>query len=443
MKRLFSEHAYSDDLIERCFWAEAVPDALLERPPLTASHKTDVAIIGAGFTGLSAALELARNGLDVTVLDARFPGWGASGRNGGFCCLGGSKLGDAQMDRLFGKPERLLWRLTEKRAIEHVAGFLQHRDIDAETHSVGETMMAHKASRARFDKAVAAAEENYGLQASVLGKEALARNGLSGPFQGALTIPSGFGLHPRKYVLGLLDAAEAEGAVVMGDTPVTKLEKTPNGYRLISGAGQLECERVIIATNGYSSDDLPDWMAGRYIPTQSSVIVTRPLEENEREAAGWTSRQMAYDTRNLLHYFRLMPDNRFLFGMRGGLRSTPRSEQRIQRAIRRDFERMFPAWRDVETPYYWSGMVCLAPALTPFCGPVEGMPGMFAAFGYHGNGVAMGSYCGAQLAQALLGQAPEHALPSFMKKPPKRFPLGRFRKALLWPTYAMAGLADL
>ncbi|UYV37131.1 FAD-dependent oxidoreductase [Rhodobacteraceae bacterium D3-12] len=442
MKRLFAEHAYSDDRIERCFWAEEVPNKLLRRPPLSGPHKTEVAIIGSGFTGLSAAFELARNGVSVTVLDSKFPGWGASGRNGGFCCLGGSKLDDAQMDRAFGKPERLLWRQTEKRAIEHVAKFLKCQEIEADTHSIGETILAHTASRAGFKNVAASVQENYGLAARVMAKDELRHQGLDGPFHGAMTIPSGFGLHPRKYLLGLLRAAESEGALVVGDAPVTGFQKIAGGYQLECGTIPVECDRVILATNGYSSDDLPDWMAGRYLPAQSSVIVTRPLEKHEREAAGWTSRQMAYDTRNLLHYFRLMPDNRFLFGMRGGLRSTPRSDQGIQRAIRRDFEKMFPAWRDVETPYYWSGMVCLAPALTPFCAPVEDMPGVFAAFGYHGNGVAMGSYCGVQVAQILLGRNSEHQMPAFLKKPPKRFPLGRFRKALLWPAYAMAGIAD-
>ena len=122
----------------------------------------------------------------------------------------------------------------------------------------------------------------------------------------------------------------------------------------------------------------------------------------ELEAQGWTSRQMCYDSRNLLHYFRLMPDNRFLFGTRGGLLSSPRAEAAAQARARRDFEAMFPAWSNVDTPFGWSGMVCLSRNRTPYVGPIPEMPGAFAALAYHGNGVAMGSYSGHMLAGLLL-----------------------------------------
>jgi glycine/D-amino acid oxidase-like deaminating enzyme len=201
----------------------------------------------------------------------------------------------------------------------------------------------------------------------------------------------------------------------------------------------VNAEQVIIATNGYSSDDLPDWLAGRYIPAQSNIIVTRPMSENELGAQGWTTLQASYDSRNLLHYFRLMPDRRFLFGMRGGLTSNPGAEARARARVRRDFETMFPAWAHVETPFRWSGMVCLARNGTPFAGPVPGRPGMFAGLAYHGNGVAMGSYTGKLLSGLLLGR---NDVPPPMQMPMSRFPLGRARRALLPPVYLAKGLMD-
>ena len=133
---------------------------------------------------------------------------------------------------------------------------------------------------------------------------------MSGPFHGGLTIPLGFALNPRKYHAGLARAAQQAGATLHAHSPVTRLRPIAGRWQLDTAAGSVTADRVLLATNGYSSEDLPDWLAARYLPVQSSVIVTAPLTEAQRQAQGWTSRQMAYDTRQLLHYFRLLPDNR-------------------------------------------------------------------------------------------------------------------------------------
>ncbi|MBC7181863.1 MAG: FAD-dependent oxidoreductase, partial [Roseovarius sp.] len=157
-------------------------------------------------------------------------------------------------------------------------------------------------------------------------------------------------------------------------------------------------------------------------------------------AQGWTTRQMCYDDRFFLHYFRLMPNNRMLFGMRGGLFSSPGFDARMHRTIRRHFEAMFPAWRHVETPHSWNGLLSLAPDLTPYAGPIPDMPGAFTGLSYHGNGVAMASYAGAILADLALDRTPRTLYPEIMRKPPRKWPLGRFRRAMLWPPYALATL---
>ena len=162
---------------------------------------------------------------------------------------------------------------------------------------------------------------------------------------------------------------------------------------------------------------------------------------DEIQSQGWFSDQMAYDSRNLLHYFRLMPDRRFLFGMRGGLISSTRSEKAIRRQLRRDFEQMFPAWSGVETTHCWSGMVCLARNLVPFVGPVPEVKGMFAGLCYHGNGVAMGTYAGRLLSDLVLAQAPGLPYSTAIQSMP-RFPLGRARRLLMPPAYAALGLMD-
>ena len=444
VRRIFSDHAYGPAPAAENFWASRIPDARLMRPPLTGDKRADVAVIGAGFTGLSAALHLAQAGAEVVVLDAQHPGWGASGRNGGFCCLGGAKADGAEIARRHGTAARDDWHRTEVAAIALVEDLLRRHAIAADRHSSGETVLAH--NRRAMNALVARAgtiAEAYGVVPILHDKADLQNRGMAGPFLGGMTTPLGFALDPRAYIAGLTDAAEAAGARIHGTSPVLRIDSDARGHSLSSPGGQLRAARLILATNGYSADDLPPWMAGRYMPAQSNVLVTRPLTLAEQSAGGWTSDQMAYDSRNLLHYFRLMPDGRFLFGRRGGLLSSPAADRRAIRATRAHFDRMFPAWSHVETPFNWSGMVCLAPDLTPYCGPIPDRAGAYAGFAYHGNGVAMASHTGALLADLALDRKPQRPYPQVMQLAPGRFPLGRWRRTLMPAAYAMAGLADL
>lgn len=433
MKRIFSDYAYGPGPRAGCWWDATC--AIPSFEALEGDTHCDVVIVGGGFTGVSAALHLARAGADVVVVDAAQMGWGASGRNGGFCCLGGGIASDATLDRAFGRHERLAWRRTEAAAVATVARLVDELGLDVDRHSDGETLLAHRARDAQdFEAEARRIEENYGVMARVDNPDSI---GMGGPFFQALTTPIGFGLNPRKYLAGLVRAAQQAGVRFHDQTEVTEVR---SGY-VKTPKGTVRASRIILATNGYSSEDVPAWMRARYMPAQSTVLVTRPLTDAEQQAQGWTSTQMAYDSRHLLHYFRRMPDGRFLFGMRGGLRSGTRAEMRARRAVERDFRSMFPAWRDVEVTHTWSGFVCLARRGLPYVGPVPDHPGVLAGFAFHGNGVAMGTHAGACLAALAQDQMPEH-LPAAMQVPPQRFPFGGLRRAIMPPIYAGFALAD-
>lgn len=440
MRRLYEPHAYGPAPLADSLWSETpLPDHARAEGEIA----TDIAVIGGGYTGLSAALHLAEAGEGVTVLEAERIGWGASGRAGGFCCLGGSKISNAALTRRFGAQGRRDVRAAEKEAVALVEARIARHGWDVQRHSQGETLLAHTPRHWRALQAeVAQVREDYGVTPEMIPADALRQHGMNGPFHGAMTIPVGFALNPRRYVRGLAEAAQAAGARLHAQSPVTGIARTGRGFVLSTPTARITARRLVLATNGYSSEDVPDWLRGRYLPLQSNILATRPLTAEERDAQGWTTAQMCYDTRHLLHYFRLLPDGRFLFGMRGGVYADPRSNARLQAKIRRDFAAMFPAWRDVEIPHLWSGLVCLARNATPFVGPIPEMPGAFAGLAFHGNGVAMGSHAGRLLADLVRDRAPEALYPAAFAAPPRRFPLGRFRRALLLGVNAALSLAD-
>lgn len=439
MTRIYPDYAYGPGPRAGCFWDSTCE--LPEMPALDHDLRCDVAIIGAGVTGLNAAMTLRVGGVDVCVLEAEQPGWGASGRNGGFCCLGGGKLSDAALDRQFGKAARLEWRQAEVAAVNHVAAFLDVQGEDADRQPGGETWVAHRRRHLRgLDAEMAAMEENYGVSPKRHDAADLVALGMSAGFHGGLTLPIGFGLNPRKYMAALLRHCRSAGVGIHGHSPVQSLLRRDGGWRLAVPGGSIQAREVIVATNGYCSETLPSWLAGRYMPAQSAVIVTRPLTPEELESQGWTSRQMVYDSRQLLHYFRLLPDNRMLFGMRGGLIAGPSAQDRSLRKAAGDFRRMFPAWQEVEVTHSWSGFVSLSRRLLPIVGPVPEAPGLWTAMCYHGNGVAMGSYAGTLVAQSVLA---EDRRPAVLRTRAMPFPLGRARRALLWAAYLGYVVADL
>ncbi len=433
MRRIYPDYAYGSGPRQGCWWDETVeaPDWPVQQGNL----KVDVAVVGGGFTGMSAALYLAQAGASVAVLEAETPGWGASGRNGGFCCLGGSKLASSTMRRRYGDAATQAYEQAEIDAVALVADLLTKNRIDADTHSNGETVLAHS------PRAMAHLRRNADEFGVLHEPDDLPKLGFGGTFFGGYSFPVGFGLNPRKYLFGVAAAAIDAGAKVFQKSAALTIGRKGARHEVTTPAGHVVADQVLICTNGYSSEDMPPWLAGRYMPAQSTVMVTRPLTEGELTAQGWTSDQMAYDSRHLLHYFRLMPDRRFLFGMRGGLFSSPGAEAAIRRKVRKDFAHMFPAWAGVDVTNMWSGLVCLSRNLVPFAGAVPGQPGIYAGLAYHGNGVAMGTYCGRALAHLVLGQ--DANLPVPLTRQPSRIPFGRARRILMPPAYALMALADL
>ena len=428
--RIYESAAYAANSLEGCYWVQTAPDTA-SYPRFDAEGTVEFAVIGAGFTGLSAALRLAEAGADVAVLDAHPPGWGASGRNGGFCCIGGAKASSAQIGARYGAAEAAKFHAAERAAIELVSKRITTLGLSVDRHSQGELQLAHSPKMfAQMRAEAAKLSATYGTQIDLIAPGDLTSMGLNAQgTHGGLRLDLGFALNPRKYALGLAQAVQARGGRIHSDSAVLSIAREGEYHVLTTAHGRLRARHLLMATNGYSSDTVPRWMRSRYLPLQSSVLVTRPLSDDEIAAQGWSSDLMAYDSRNLLHYFRLMPDRRMLFGMRGAVRWTAASHHAHRAATRAHFDAMFPAWRAVETPHFWSGLVCLARDLVPFVGALGQGENAYAAFAYHGNGVAMGSWSGDQMARLAMGQPTD--LPNFFQRSPQRFELGPLRRLSL------------
>ena len=441
MKRIYQDFAYGDGPVADCYW-----DTTIVRPPRAPGPEGEVthevAVIGGGYTGLSAALHLAQAGADVAVLEAKAIGWGASGRNGGFASMGGTKASEASLLKRFGAAAMAEWHAAQKEACALVGDLVEAHGIDVDAHSrEGEMCLAHRPEDfAGFRAEKPELERAYGVRVDVFDRDELAAMGMAGPeFHGGIRLPVGFALNPLKYVLGLAGAARGAGARIYEDAPASAVTRENGAYLLTTPRGRVRARKLIVGTNGYSSDDIPGWMAGRYLPALSAIIVTRELTEAEIAAQGWSAGYMSYDTRNLLHYFRLMPNRRFLFGGRGGVSSSAEALAERRRILRADFERMFPAWARVETPHFWSGFVCLTRDLTPFAGPIGDWDNAWAGFAWHGNGVALGTWSGKLLAGLATGR---RTAPALMAPEPRRLPFGAARRHLLRPAYAWYGWKD-
>ena len=448
MAGLYHPSLYDRQAAVGSYWEASAPPLARATPPLEGAASCEVAVIGAGYTGLTAALSLAEEeGIDVAVLEAGDPGWGASGRNGGFCCLGGAKLGYGAMVRRYGLPETRRFFQIQLEAIDLVTDFCRRREIDADLTGSGEIVLAHKASRlAGLRDEQARFRDLFGVDCPLLTPQDLAARGLAAAgFHGGLLVPAGVGLHPLKYLRGLARAAIDAGARGHGGSPVTNLSRQDGGFVLATPRGRLIARKVIIATNGYSEDARFPALAGRLLPVLSNILVTRPLSDAERAAQGWTDTTTCADSRNLLHYFRLLPDGRFLFGGRGGVSGAPAAAARGERRLRQAFERHFPAWRAAETAFFWRGLVCLTQPLVPYIGALGEAgeeEGLYAALAYHGNGVSFTAYAGRAVAGLVVGRQGAEALPAVVRAPLPAFPLAFLRKFYLAGAFGVYSLRD-
>lgn len=402
------------------WYAASVPSAP-DRPALADTIRADVAILGAGFTGLWAALTLARRGVRVVVLDAHRVGFGASGRNGGQVHSGFNKGQDWLEARLGVDAARALWALSEA-AKKNLRDFCQTQAPEAEYRSG----IAHGAySMAERDKLACEADymaRIYGHEIHVMDRSQFAELVKSPLYRGGTLDPSGGHLHPLAYAQALARAAEAEGAVIHECSEVTEIVGGAKAT-LKTTKGSVTADHVIVAGNGYLPNILPQVNAD-VMPINSFIAATEPLPQKWQEVL---SQDIAVaDSKFVVNYYRFSADRRFLFGGRESYSIGFPDD--IATALVARMHRLFPQLEGVKVDYVWGGALGITPTRLPIVKRIAS--NIIAAGGFSGQGVALSGMAGRIMAEAILGDG--RGLETFATLPTPRFPGGRaFRAPIL------------
>ena len=392
-----TESLFAADYKNQPYWWEAAP-----RPDLPANAppaKCDVAIVGSGYTGLAAAIELARGGRHVAVLDAEDAGWGCSSRNGGQ--VGTSiKPSFEDLKALHGEDVAFRIRREGQNALAWIGDFIEREKIDCDWQKVGRFHGAHNAAAYEtLARDVTKQPKGLEVEVFVVTRESQRAEIGSEFYHGGVIYPAHASLHPGKYHLALLARAQEAGATILSRCPVMAIQREGDGFRLNTPRGNLQAREVIVATNGYTGALTP-WLRRRVIPIGSYIIATEPLDPGLAKRLSPKNRVLG-DTRKLVFYYRLSEDGRrMVFGGRVALKETDPKVSAPR--LHRHMTRIFPELAATRITHSWMGFVAYTFDTLPHLG--RQADGIHYCMGYCGSGVSLASYFGTRLGQQLLGK---------------------------------------
>ncbi|MGN6096499.1 MAG: NAD(P)/FAD-dependent oxidoreductase [Bosea sp. (in: a-proteobacteria)] len=386
---------FSDDAVDTPYWWDAARPATEPASELPA--QSEVTIVGAGFTGLNAALTLARAGKRVTVLDAEAPGWGASSRNGGMLGPGWATFDTAMAHG----PDKARAIVEESfLALQHVKDVVAREAIACDLAVVGYfrgamTPRLYEAMGRNLDRIRQVMPCDAYLvpraeQQGEIGTEL---------YHGGLALPGYAGLHPARYVAGLAEAARRLGVQIVSGARVTAISPQAGGFKLSVGERKIATKQLLVATNGYAGALLP-FLQRRIIPIRSALIATARLPAEVMDRL-MPKRRMLAGSQRVVTYYRPSPDGtRILFGGRV-LKVTGEAVAHANAAhLRKQMLQVFPELERTPITHYWHGQTGFTFDKLPHLGEQEGV---FYACGYNGTGIARASWLGHKIAQRMLG----------------------------------------
>ena len=361
----------------------------------------DVAVIGGGLTGSSAALALAKKGARVVLLEAETIGNAASGRNGGMCNNGFAQDYGMMSAKLGTDVANRLYRAFDA-GVDLVERLAAEEKIDCSFARVGKIKLAAKPEH--YDKLVRSQEllaANVDPDTHMVSRADLAAEVGSDRYYGGLVYRKGAGMHVGRFVRGLAEAAARRGVEIHERTPMTGLKPAPGGGHIVeTPTGRLHAKQVFLAS-GTSRIGPLGWIRRRIVPVGAFIIVTEPLPAATLDKL-LPRRRMSVDTKNLVNYFRTTPDNRLLFGGRARFAvSNPSSDEKSGAILRTALHEVFPELRGARIDYCWGGMVDMTRDRLPRAGERSGI---YYSMGYSGHGTQMSTLMGSIMAEVMDGR---------------------------------------
>lgn len=381
-------------------WRASSP-AAPELTTLDGRLDVDVVIVGGGFTGLSAALHMAKLGISVAVIEAQEVGFGGSGRNVGLANAG-LWLEPNQLDKSIGSEAGGILYNTLAAAPDYVYDLIDEYGIECEAIRNG-TLHAGvgKAGLAQLERRY----EQLSLRGAPVqlldSAEAQSRIG-SEKFNSALFDPRAGTIQPLAYARGLAKAALKEGAKLFEHSPVDKMEPTSDGWAVYTENGEVHAEKVILATNAYSGYGVKD-QGRKFLPIFYSQLASKPLSDAQL-ASVLPNKEGVWDTCTVMSSFRLDQQGRLIFGGMGG-EGNLLSNWATQRVAE-----LFPILNKVEWDYCWTGKIAYSEDHLPHCQQLQN--GLFSVAGYSGRGIGPGTIVGRELAQWFAGQRESLSIPT-------------------------------
>tara|TARA_B100001057_G_scaffold439656_1_gene473004 strand:+ start:149 stop:1495 length:1347 start_codon:yes stop_codon:yes gene_type:complete len=429
MQNIYHQDIYNFKKPVDSYWEETTKENF-NLHKLTKDTSSEVVVIGGGYTGLLCAINLIENyDIDVILLEAGKIGWGASSRNGGFCSFPPIKTSFKTLQKIYGKEETKKFFKNAVEGSNYTKNIISNYNIDCDVTGDCNFILAHHPNKFKQIKDQAKVyKSEFGIETEIYSREEFDKIGHRGTEQfGALSYKPGFAINPLKFVNGIARYAIAKKLKIFEYTLVNKIDKINASYILRTKEGSVKTKKIVVATNGFYQEGLVPQMNSRILPVISNIIVTRKLTKTEIDTHNFKTFSPIANTKNLLYYYRKLPDNRILFGTRGDFIGSDKSNFDRSKIMEKFLKNIFPEWSNISIEYNWRGLIAMSQKLTPSIGKIENEE-IYYGFGYHGVGVSSAPWTGKQLSKLVFSSnSKELNISKIYKGLPKKFIFPKLR----------------